>query len=117
MDDDGFVLVEQPPVQTVEVFRYENHSTPGYINHLWVCETGAVLYHSSRGFTGWHGNFESLPRNMASLDFDYLGREHRLKNTLLVATETGYTGVDYRGRRVTMRRLFKMRCVNGIYYQ
>ena len=93
----------------ITVYSYDNAAAPGYTNQLWIDEaTGRVCYVSQHSHTQWHGNWTELPMSMASLRFNHAGDELNLKQAVLLRTVTGWRGVDYANRQVTMNRIFRV---------
>ena len=93
----------------VAVYSYDNASGPGYTNQLWIDEAnGTVCYVWQHGHTPWHGNWTELPMSMASLRFNHAGDVLNLKQAILLRTVTGWRGVDYANRQVTMNRIIRM---------
>ena len=102
-----------PPSPIITVYQYDNSESPGFSNQLWVREEpnfglliSEVMYVSKQGHTDWHGDFIRFEPRMASLRFDYDGRQENIKQVMLVGTEGGgFTGVDYAGRKITMTKI------------
>ena len=103
-----------PPAPTITVYKYENSESPDFTNQLWVREgeivggqhLTTVLYVSKQGHTDWHGDFVRMEPRMASLRFDYDGRQDNIKQVILVGMDNGgFSGVDYAGRKITMTKI------------
>ena len=103
-----------PPSPTLTVYQYHNSEHPGFSRQLWVREgeimqgrhLTAVMYVSRQGHTPWHGDFVRLEPRMASLRFDYDGRQDNIKQVILVGMDGGgFSGVDYAGRKITLTKI------------
>ena len=81
-----------PPFPTITVYQYDNSEHPGFSNQLWVREgeimggrhLTAGMYVSRQGHTPWHGDFVRMEPRMASLRFDYDGRQENIKQLSLI---------------------------------
>ena len=110
-----------PPMPMITVYHYDDGEHAGGCNQLWVREepdmgllpqdhidgnTNTVMYVTKQGHTPFHGDFVRMHPMMASLRFDYDGRQENIKQVMLVGTEGGgFCGVDSAGRKITMKKI------------
>ena len=108
------LVVAPPPPVIMKTYKYTNHS----LNMEATLSTarGQIYFTSPSGGSGWHGttfqdfNFTGFqPEGIAtmSLDFNFKGAQHRLHHCEVTRNPTNgfWTGVDHRGRCITMQLL------------
>ena len=98
------LVVAPPPPVIMKTYKYTNHS----LNMEATLSTarGQIYFTSPFGGSGWHGTVGFPGMATMSLDFNFKGARHRLRHCLVTRNPNGtWTGVDYRGRCITMKLL------------